>query len=198
LLVHRLDKDTSGCILVAKNREGAAFFSRLFGEEKLSETSEKPSRGRPGCGGANLVKQYLAVCAGRLRGEAGVIRLDIEIRGRRKKSETRYRRLSGGLLPRAPLSAGEYSLLEIEPGTGRMHQIRRHLAQTGNPVLGDDKYGNFRLNKELRRTMKLKRLLLHAFRLIIPAIGGFPGLDVTAPPPDYFEPFRYTFRVSVL
>jgi 23S rRNA pseudouridine955/2504/2580 synthase len=135
------------------------------------------------------VKQYLAVCAGRPPGGDGVIRLDLEIRGRRKKSETRYRRLSGGLLPGAALSAEEYSLLEIEPGTGRMHQIRRHLAQTGNPVLGDGKYGNFRLNRELRRALNLRRLLLHAFRLVIPATGGFPGLNAAAPLPDYFRPF---------
>ncbi|MDR2133819.1 MAG: RNA pseudouridine synthase [Treponema sp.] len=188
LLVHRLDRDTSGCILVAKNREAAAFFSRLFGGEKPSGTGGRPSGGQ-GRGGAGLVKQYLAVCAGRPPDESGVIRLELEIRGRGKKSETRYRRLSGGPLPGAAPRAGEYSLLEIEPGTGRMHQIRRHLAQTGIPVLGDDKYGNFRLNRELRGAMNLRRLLLHAFRLVIPALGDFPGLSAAAPLPGYFQPF---------
>jgi 23S rRNA pseudouridine955/2504/2580 synthase len=73
-----------------------------------------------------------------------------------------------------------------------MHQIRRHLAEIGCPVLGDDKYGNFSLNRELRKTMGLKRLLLHASRLVIPEkLAGFPGgIDVSDPPPDYFQPYR--------
>jgi 23S rRNA pseudouridine955/2504/2580 synthase len=97
-----------------------------------------------------------------------------------KKSETRYKRISGGLI-----EAGlEYSVTELELGTGRMHQIRKHLAMTGNPVLGDDKYGDFALNKKLRKTHGLKRLLLHASRL---AIKGEYELDVTSPLPEYFR-----------
>jgi 23S rRNA pseudouridine955/2504/2580 synthase len=162
LLVHRLDKDTSGVILVAKSQSAAAFFSGLFAAE-----------------GREMVKQYLAMCSGSPPNAAGCIRLDLEVRGVSKKSETRYKRLSGN---------GDFSLLEIELTTGRMHQIRRHLAGSGNPVLGDDKYGDFSLNKTLRKTMGLSRLLLHASRLIIPASSGCP-LDVSAPPPPYFDPF---------
>jgi 23S rRNA pseudouridine955/2504/2580 synthase len=79
----------------------------------------------------------------------------------------------------------EYSVLEIELGTGRMHQIRRHLAMNGNPVLGDDKYGDFTLNKKLKKEAGLKRLLLHASRLIIAECD----IDVSAPLPEYFKPF---------
>jgi 23S rRNA pseudouridine955/2504/2580 synthase len=73
-----------------------------------------------------------------------------------------------------------------------MHQIRRHLARIGCPVLGDDKYGDFSLNRKLRKTMGLRRLLLHASRLVIPeTLAGFPGgIDVSDPPPDYFQPYR--------
>ncbi|MDR2617553.1 MAG: hypothetical protein LBC62_01670 [Treponema sp.] len=72
-----------------------------------------------------------------------------------------------------------------------MHQIRRHLARIGCPVLGDDKYGDFSLNKSLRKTMGLKRLLLHAARLSLPPFPPLvpDGLDVSAPLPDYFESF---------
>jgi 23S rRNA pseudouridine955/2504/2580 synthase len=173
LLVHRLDKETSGLLLAAKTREAAALFSRLWGE--------KPAAARPGAG---IVKQYLAICAGRPAKAAGVIRLDLLIRGSVKKSETRYKTLGSG-------SAGQvsFSLLELEPGTGRMHQIRRHLAMTGNPVIGDDKYGDFALNKALRKTMNVKRLLLHAVRLVIPPRGGSFQLDISAPPPEYFKAF---------
>jgi 23S rRNA pseudouridine955/2504/2580 synthase len=79
--------------------------------------------------------------------------------------------------------------MELELGTGRMHQIRRHLASIGNPILGDDKYGGFALNKRLRKERGLRHLLLHSSRLVIPeSLCGFP-LEVSAPLPEYFEPF---------
>ena len=169
LLVHRLDKDTSGVILLAKNREAAALFSALFSKKQ------------------GIRKRYLAVCAGRPQEDAGTIRGSLAIRGTRKQAETGYRLLGGDR---------DFSLLALEPGTGRMHQIRRHLAQMGNPILGDDKYGNFALNKELHKTRGLRRLLLHASRLIVPQgeeLLGF-SLDITAPLPGYFEPFIQGFK----
>jgi 23S rRNA pseudouridine955/2504/2580 synthase len=166
LLVHRLDKDTSGAILVAKTKEAAVLFAALFAGGKAG------SRG--------MTKQYCGVCAGRPGMDTGCIRLDLDIRGKVKPSETRYKRLSGG---------HDFSFLELELGTGRMHQIRRHLAHIGNPILGDDKYGDFTLNKELRKTRGLKQLLLHASRLVIDeGLIGFP-LDITAPLPEYFQPW---------
>jgi 23S rRNA pseudouridine955/2504/2580 synthase len=166
LLVHRLDRDTSGVILVAKRREAAARFAAIFSRREE--------------GGAAVQKQYLAVCAGRPKEDSGTITLDLEIRGERKPALTRYALRSAG---------EEFSLLELELGTGRMHQIRRHLAAQGLPILGDDKYGDFALNRELRKQRALKRLLLHASRLRIPAaLLGYP-LDVSAPLPDYFLPF---------
>jgi 23S rRNA pseudouridine955/2504/2580 synthase len=164
-LVHRLDRDTSGLILVAKTKEAAAAFSRLLGREK------------------SAVKRYLAVCKNRPPASKGNIVIALEIRCLTKKSITGYR-----LLPELPESSG-FSMLELELETGRMHQIRRHLAMTGTPVLGDDKYGDFSLNKTLRKTMNLRHLLLHSSRLIIPQspVGGH--LDLTAPLPDYFCQF---------
>jgi len=169
LLVHRLDRDTSGLILVAKTKDAARRFSRLLGEERT------------------VVKRYRAVCKGGLKQAEGVIRAELAIRGGVKSSETRYRVLSGG---------GEFSLLELELGTGRMHQIRRHLALIGNPVLGDDKYGDFTLNHQLRKTIKLHHLLLHASQLIIPATADTPPLDLSAPPPDYFQKATVTLTFA--
>jgi 23S rRNA pseudouridine955/2504/2580 synthase len=167
LLTHRLDRDTSGGILAAKSREAAARFSGLLREAAAG-------------GKRRVIKQYLAVCAGRLPAGEGCIRFDLEVRGRVKQSETRYRLLAEG---------DGFSLAELELGTGRMHQIRRHLAMTGCPIAGDDKYGDFSLNKRLRKTMGLKRLLLHASRLVIPAGEGAAPIDVRAPLPDYFAAF---------
>ncbi|MCL2232985.1 MAG: RluA family pseudouridine synthase [Treponema sp.] len=175
LLVHRLDRDTSGLILVAKTKEAAAGFSALFAGGQAKK-------------GRVLVKQYLGVCSGVPEPEEGVIRQKLQMKGFQsgKESETRYRLLWTGF-------SGEVScsLLELELGTGRMHQIRRHLAGIGRPLLGDDKYGDFSLNKKLRKACGLKRLLLHASRLLIPPVPGLlpEGLDITAPLPEYFSPF---------
>jgi 23S rRNA pseudouridine955/2504/2580 synthase len=169
LLVHRLDRDTSGLVLVAKNKAEAARFSRLLG-------------GNTAPAGRAVIKQYLAVCKGKPAKPEGVIQAELAIHGSVKDSITRYRLLSveGG---------GEFSLLELELGTGRMHQIRRHLALTGNPVLGDDKYGDFKLNRQLRKTMQLRHLLLHASRIIIQQTSDRFSLDVSAPLPEYFHKF---------
>jgi 23S rRNA pseudouridine955/2504/2580 synthase len=180
LLVHRLDRDTSGVILTAKTPHAAARFSRLFAEGR----SFPPSG--PAGPGKGLVNHYRALCVGLPPENSGVIHSRLDIRGAEKAARTAYKRLAGN---------GEFSLLELELGTGRMHQIRRHLAQTGSPVLGDDKYGDFALNKRLRKTMGLRRLLLHAFRLVIPpaAAGLDSPLDISAPLPDYFTPFLDLF-----
>jgi 23S rRNA pseudouridine955/2504/2580 synthase len=168
LLVHRLDKDTSGVILAAKSAQAAARFSALFARE----------------GGRCVIKQYLAVCAGRPEQEEGRIRTELEIRGKDKYAETGFK---------VAASLDGFSLLELELGTGRMHQIRRHLASIGCPVLGDDKYGDFALNRELRKTIGLRRLLLHASRLAVREEAGDRAsgrvLDVKAPPPEYFRTF---------
>jgi 23S rRNA pseudouridine955/2504/2580 synthase len=176
-LVHRLDKDTSGLIIVAKTKEAARVFSALF-----AGGAGMPKKDRP------ITKQYLGVCFGIPKAEqpdrhSGVISHTLDVRGKQKESETFYRLLSSG-------SAGEIpcSLLELELITGRMHQIRRHLAQTGYPLLGDDKYGDFPLNKKLRKSLGLKHLLLHASRLIIPPLPDLipDGLDISAALPEYF------------
>jgi 23S rRNA pseudouridine955/2504/2580 synthase len=166
LLVHRLDKDTSGLILVAKTRAAAARFSALFAGERRS-----------------VSKQYLAICAGCPQPAAGSIEQELEVHGAIRQARTDYAVLAG---------SQRFSVLELELGTGRMHQIRRHLVQIGHPVLGDDKYGDFTLNKQLRKDWGLRRLLLHASRLIINEADC--SLDVTAPLPDYFRQFREAAR----
>jgi 23S rRNA pseudouridine955/2504/2580 synthase len=165
LLVHRLDRDTSGVLLAAKGREAAARFSGLLA-------------------GRKAVKQYVAVCSGRPEKDEGAITRQLSIRGSLKRSETRYKVIKSGTL--ALPEPQEYSVLELELGTGRMHQIRRHLAMSGNPILGDDKYGDFSLNKKLRKSTGIKRLLLHASRLVI---KDEINLDIRAPLPECFSLF---------
>jgi 23S rRNA pseudouridine955/2504/2580 synthase len=170
LLAHRLDKDTSGLILAAKTREAAALFSAIFARRSTG-----------------VQKLYLGICAGRPDPPSGVIETDLEVRSATRKARTLYRCLDDA----PPGEGSAFSRLELELGTGRTHQIRRHLASIGHPILGDDKYGDFSLNKRLRKERGLKRLLLHSARLVIPeALCGFP-LDVSAPPPEYFATYMH-------
>jgi len=173
LLVHRLDRDTSGLILVAKTKEAAAALSALLGSGRI------------------VAKQYLGVCAGVPNEESAVIRFELDVRGKEKEAETFYRLVKTAACKIPDSAAFSCSLLELELGTGRMHQLRRHLALIGHPLLGDDKYGDFPLNKRLKTAFALKNLLLHASRLTIPPSPVlFPdGLDVSAPLPDYFVEF---------
>jgi len=209
LLVHRLDRDTSGLILVAKTKEAAAALSSLFGGGR------KASYGVHGTinGRFSLVKQYLGVCAnvpgGAEGGERGAIRFDLDVRGREREAETFYRLVKtaacewppGSILPDGNSLPDDAvfscSLLELELGTGRMHQLRRHLALIGYPLLGDDKYGDFPLNKRLKAAFGLKNLLLHASRLAIPPTPPlFPeGLDVSSPLPAYFTGFLDKLKI---
>ena len=170
LLIHRLDRDTSGLILAAKTREAAARFSAIFAGN-IRATA-----------GRGVRKLYLGICAGRPDPPSGVIETDLEVRSALRSARTFYRCADSG----PGRGGGEFSLLELELGTGRTHQIRRHLASIGHPILGDDKYGDFSLNRRVRKERGLKRLLLHSARLVIPEdLCGFP-LDVSASPPEYF------------
>jgi len=165
-LVHRLDKDTSGVLLAAKGSEAAALFSGLLSNKKT-------------------VKTYIAVCSGCPEKKESVINDNLYIHGKLKKSETRYKVIKTGAL--TPPAECDFSVLEIQLGSGRMHQIRRHLAMIGNPILGDDKYGDFKLNKHLHKTIRLKHLLLHASRLVIKERFD---IDVMAPLPGYFDVYN--------
>ena len=180
LLVHRLDKDTSGLILVAKTKEAARYYSCLFSGE--SGGKNKPVK-----------KYYLGVCSGIPEVQSGAINSGLRTPGKgkiktEKEAETHYRVLTSGSAGFVPCS-----LLELELKTGRMHQIRRHLLRFGHPVLGDDKYGDFLLNKKLKKAFMLKHLLLHAYRLILPSLSAPPlELDLKAPLPEYFLSFLET------
>jgi 23S rRNA pseudouridine955/2504/2580 synthase len=147
-LVHRLDRETSGVLLVAKKR---AALTALH--EKLRTR--------------DVDKRYLVGVAGRFRNEKQRVSLALAKRtaadgGKRvtvsedgQEAETVFRLLERRV---------DASLLEAELLTGRTHQIRVHLAHLKHPVLGDDRYGDFDLNKALRRK-GLKRMFLHAARL---------------------------------
>jgi 23S rRNA pseudouridine955/2504/2580 synthase len=178
-LVHRLDRETSGVLLLAKKR------SALTALHEMMRTRD-------------MDKRYLAGVAGRFRNERQRVRASLAKRVT-KEGEKRVSVSDSGqeaetifhLVERSP----EYSLLEAQLLTGRTHQIRVHLAHLGHPVLGDDKYGDFELNKALRK-QGLKRMFLHAAKLsfVHPATGE--TLELTSPLPADLERFRSRIKAG--
>ncbi len=171
-LVHRLDRDTSGCLLIAKRRSTLRQLHELIR------------------GGA-MEKHYLALLVGDLprervsvnaalaknvlKGGERMVRVD-ETSG--KPARTLFRRLA-----RASLDGQALTLVDAELITGRTHQIRVHAAHLGAPLAGDAKYGDFEANRRLK-SIGLGRLFLHASRLSVEADHLERPLSVSAPLPD--------------
>ena len=141
-IVHRLDKDTSGLLLVAKNRLAQANLSQQFKNRVVKKT-------------------YLTLVQGKLTPEKGTIEAAI---GRDPSHRQRMAIVAKGREARTEYRVikyiGNYSLLEIKPETGRTHQIRVHLAAIGFPVVGDATYG--------LKSPRLPRQFLHASKIGFP------------------------------
>ena len=136
-IVHRLDKETSGILIVAKTREYAQLFTSLFRIRKMHKT-------------------YLAVVYGEVSKEIKVLEDDLILYEKERKivqKATSYLKILR--------SSSDYSLLELRPITGRKHQLRKQLYNIGNSIIGDDKY----YVKRGKDFIKSKNLMLHAYEI---------------------------------
>jgi RluA family pseudouridine synthase len=172
-LVHRLDVATTGIVLLARDRETHRTLSQWMSSKRIR-------------------KFYLALVWGHPRPPRGAFDSPLapDRRDRRKMktdpagspSRTRYRTL---------IAAPYISALELEPETGRTHQIRVHLASSGHPIVGDDLYGGPRHHSvkdaETRNLLNPPHLLLHAWKLALPEDGGFLPCHFEAPFPEAFS-----------
>ena len=174
-LAHRLDRDTSGLLVLARKRSALTELHRMLREGEVD-------------------KRYLAVVKGRWPRRrtlveaplhkyvtgAGERRVAVHVGGQAARTEVRLLRASEA-----------FSLLELRLLTGRTHQIRVHLAHSGHPVVGDEKYGDFELNRSLARqgSEGIKRLCLHAERLSFrhPVTGKV--LKLASPLPEDIDRF---------
>jgi 23S rRNA pseudouridine955/2504/2580 synthase len=165
-LVHRLDRGTSGVLLLAKKRSALTALHAQLRE-------------------GHVRKCYLALVKGRWQRPRTTIELPLH-KYVLNTGERRVRVEEGGrpahTVVRAKAAYGDLTLVEVELKTGRTHQIRVHLAHVGHPIAGDDKYGDFDLNKALARR-GLKRMFLHACRLTLihPISGARLTLDAPLP-----------------
>lgn len=171
-LVHRLDRGTSGCLMVAKKRS----YLRL-----LQDALRKPGQ---------ISKQYMAVVHGQW--PASLHKIDEPLLTSSKTGQERFTRVDPGgktALTRFSVLATEQdiSVVQASPMTGRTHQIRVHARWARHPIVGDDRYGDQARDQLLSRNPK--RMLLHARELRIPSLGERPALEVIAPLDQRFARF---------
>lgn len=166
-LVHRLDKDTAGLMIVAKSAFAANKWTKLIGS-KIAR------------------KEYIAVCAGTINPKEGVIKDNLVQHGDSKAAVTYYCvekewsvKTADEANPDSPDIKMSQIRLQLE--TGRMHQIRIHLAKQNCPIAGDDQHGNFKLNKQLRKILKIKKLLLASVKLTLPVDGKEMIFEIDLP-----------------
>jgi len=160
-LVHRLDRDTSGILLVAKKRSALKNLQDQFRERQTGKTYLAMVRGQWPAKLKVLDRPLHKYLLQGKDGQAGERRVKVVTRDDPDG-------MPSVTLVKVRAATPTYSLLEVTIKTGRTHQIRVHLASEGFPILGDDKYGDFELNKALARADAqpgLKRMFLHAWRL---------------------------------
>lgn len=184
-LVHRIDRETSGALIIARRRLA------------LTGLHDAMRQGQIG-------KRYLAWVWGRWEGPDRLVRLPLlryltpEGERRVRVSEqgqfagTRLRCLAQGNYP----ELGPVSLMQADLETGRTHQIRVHLAHLGHPLVGDEKYGHYELNKLLDKT-EFKRMFLHAFRISFTHPVDGSRQRVEAPMPQAFSAFAEVSHASL-
>ena len=175
-LVHRLDRETSGVLLVAKKRKALVALQDQLRERRMGKT-------------------YLALALGGWPASLKVI--DAPLEKRVLSDGQRHVRLAATDAPAARRAVTlvrvarvwpSWTLLEVTIKTGRTHQIRVHLAGQGHPIAGDDKYGDFAVNKTLA-TQGLKRMFLHAARLRFIHPNHGEAMDIASPLPDDLTAF---------
>lgn len=170
-LVHRLDRATSGCLLLAFDRQTASTLGKVL----MSREVEK----------AAFEKDYLAVCRGWPAQDAFEVDHDLDGgpgKPLKKPAQTRFQVLARTelALPSSGFETSRYALLRAQPLTGRFRQIRRHLKHLSHHLIGDTSHGDGRHNRSFRM-LGVHRMLLHAQRLSFVHPGSGERLRVTAP-----------------
>jgi tRNA pseudouridine65 synthase len=165
-LLHRLDRGTSGVLLVAQTPAAAARFGAAFRASRVDKT-------------------YLAIVRGSPPAEALVDHaIPVDEGGPRADAVTLVRTIAVVQVEGSPLRETRYALVEAAPRTGRFHQVRRHLKHLGHPIVGDTNYGKSEHDRFVRERFGLARLALHAARIIVRDEDGRALVDVASPLAD--------------
>ncbi len=185
-LAHRLDRDTSGCLILGRHRKALAKLGKLFSGNRINKT-------------------YWAICHGKPQQDAGTIdapllkvntkrgwRIVVDEKG--QSAVTDYRLLGYD-------AANDISLIEASPQTGRTHQIRIHMRHLGCPIVADPFYGHHRKDNEVIEAGVIppqgaELLHLHARAVEIPISQNKPPVLVTAPPPQHMLQRLALFKID--
>ncbi len=164
-IVHRLDRDTSGLMVIAKTQRALSILSRHFNRRLIR-------------------KRYVALLRGQVSADAGEIRAPI---GRDPDSQPHWRVMESGKVAetrfRVMEKRGDITLIELEPVTGRTNQLRIHCAYAGHPILGDKLYGDYGLKNNPLLTESAIRLCLHASELAFHHPAGGEWMEFHSPLP---------------
>ena len=184
-IAHRLDQETSGMIIAALHGDTLRDFTRMIREHEVD-------------------KFYYALVKGNLKKDKGTInetltRTDAAKGSKMKVGETGKDAQQAITHYRVKQHYEGYDLVKIKLETGRMHQIRAHFASIGHPLLGDTRYGDFALNREVKKQLGLHRLFLHSCRLEFTWHGDKIVLDCPLPKElqsvvDQLKPIRHEHR----
>lgn len=170
-LAHRLDCDTSGCLVLGRHPKALRKLGRLFSEGRVEKT-------------------YWAICKGAPKKLSGTIDAPLkkEQRGKGWRVEISDDGQGARTTYRVLAQADELSFIEAKPKTGRTHQIRVHLASIGAPILGDPQYG------DLSDEERAQPMMLHARRVVIPISINRSPVTIVAAPPDAMQVLLDSFE----
>ena len=167
---HRLDRKTSGLLLLTKQKEFISKFQDLFTSDQIQKT-------------------YYAMVRGFCESDGEI---DSPVKnpdtGVYKDALTLYKSISQIELniPVAPYSSSRYSILELQPKTGRMHQLRKHMNKIAHPIIGDHKYGNRHHNQMFESKFGLDYLFLHAYLLEFIHPFSEESISISIKPPEFW------------
>lgn len=162
-LVHRLDKNTTGALLIAKNRKAAQYYTEAFNKRVIN-------------------KKYLALTNNLPKKNNGIIDYPLEIKNKNIANDTDKSQEALTYFKIKSSNPDGISLVELTPHTGRKHQIRKHLSMFQCPIIGDKRYGNqeYPLNIE-------KKIYLHSYEIIFPNTQNTRDIRVIVEMPNHFK-----------
>lgn len=184
--VHRLDRNTSGIVIFGKT---------LNALQDLNEMMKKRH---------HIEKTYLTICAGSLKGKEELIgyvkKIENEDRVQFVKKDDPDALMMKTIIESVKTNK-DFSLVKVQLITGRMHQIRIHLASIRHPVIGDRKYGDFLLNRSLKQRFGLNNQLLHAYKICFTdpfgSLSYLKGKEIICPKPKQFREIEKSLFESV-
>ena len=177
--VHRLDRPTSGVMILAKSPEAAALLGKLFVERQIQKTYLAVVRGHTDDSGT-LNRPLVS--------SKGLGKPDMNAHKVHQEAETGYRTVERF---EVPFASGQHSstrcaLVEAHPKTGRFHQIRRHMAGISHPIIGDAEHGDTKLNRQFQHHAGVTRLMLAAVKIEFIHPVANTQISIECPPADSF------------